>query len=219
MIQQSIDKRLYDALYADRHGISSPPHGIVFAAMSKEQALDSFRWCMAKQPAMIEWLRGRIHADLNLPSAVLNYSPQSLLVLWTWMLSSARIEMQPYETARDFCERAEQSERQPDPVTQFRFTYETQLIQLFVSMYFAKCFTVISDRLSWNCCLTDSVILYGQPMLEGFIREENGKLKRTTCFPYLLTSTHLDRVMYGTCRDTDLFSVFEEWKKLLPKKK
>jgi len=215
MMQISPDKRLLDALYSGKYGISSPPHGIEFDKMTRTQALNTFRWCMAKMPAMTDWLREQVHTDLKL-GAVMNFTPQSLLVLWTWFLSTARIEMMPFD---DYIALNAEDET-PDPKLTLGFTYETRLIQLFVAMYLGRCFTAASPGLSWDCTISvTSDTVYGQPKLNGFVIDNNCKKSPASFAPYHMVGIQLSRLIHGTASDTDLFSVFKKWMEYLPDRK
>ena len=72
-----------------------PPYGYDFYNMTVKQARAQYEWFISVIPERVNYLKKRCAEDLKIKPDLLDYSADSLKLLWEWFIGIARVEKTP----------------------------------------------------------------------------------------------------------------------------
>lgn len=192
-----------------------PPDGINYRGMTPGVAKRSFQWFVSKIPERMAYFRSRCAHDLKIPINRLDYSEESLLLVWKWFLRTARTEKTPEDLLAPMIEGAKIfgdsfiNWRQRTPVTRF--------IERDIAMYVGECFLAQSSKLYWSYTKKPkSNVMLHQPAIEGLGEFYNGKFYPQLFAPIHMVGVQAAKILSNEQNEQDLYRVFQTWKKYIP---
>lgn len=191
------------------------PYGFDYRSMTPAQARKSFEWFMAHIPERLQYMRTRCATDLKIEAAMLNYSAESLVPVWQWFLSSARLEKTPREDLEKMKKGAEIFGE--SYINRSQFTVATRYMLRDVGMYLGECFVRTSSALEWSYYTKPKSDVYvNQPLIKGFIVTHQGKKGPARFAPFHMTNIQATNLYDHTQTPNDLFNVFNIWYQRIP---
>lgn len=131
-----------------KYDMPIPPTGLDFFSMTARQGEEHFEWFMSKIPERMDYLKARCAKDLKLSVTELDYSAESLILLWRWFLKTARMERTPKEEIEKMKEGAKIFGE--SFINRMRFTSTTEYIIHDIGMYVGQCFVLDYPQLYWS---------------------------------------------------------------------
>jgi hypothetical protein len=198
-----------------RYDLLLPPHGINYAGMTPKVAKEAFEWFVSKIPERMVYFRSRCAYDLNISIDELDYSEESLLLVWKWFLRTARTEDTPDDLLAQMKEKAKIfgssyiNYQQLTPVTHF--------ILRDIAMYVGECYIRNYPCLYWSYRpKPKSSITVNQPVVAGMISEGSGGSKPMFFAVIHMVGVQGGKILMGTQKESDLYNVFLIWKQYIP---
>lgn len=192
-----------------------PPTGIDYDSWDKRTADKYFKWYMDQIPIRMSYLKKRISKDLSVDILLLDYSPESLILVWDWCIKNAIIGKVSLE---------EQNRIRKTPlymlvgescVDETQLSLNSILIQRDIGMYLAQVFLKTSPELTWiyehDAPRKKAKNFFNnRPVLTGFVGEDH---------PYVFEPIHMVSVQgvgvlegYGKKEDLyDLYFMYSKW--------
>lgn len=190
------------------------PSGIVPQNMTPEQGEEYCNWFISKIPERMEYFRRRCALDQFLSPDVLDYSPESLLIVWRWFLKIARTEKTPKETRRQMAPQAKVFGDSYIP--QRVLSVATEFILHDIAMYVGECFVHNRPSLRW-CYVpqVDNCVYRNQPAISTFhiVMDICGTRMEgnDNFFPIHMVGVQAAGILHGTEKEADLYNIFMKW--------
>lgn len=198
-----------------RYDLLLPPHGINYAEMKPKVAKEAFEWFVSKIPERMVYFRSRCAYDLNISIDELDYSEESLLLVWKWFLRTARLEKTPDYLMEQMKERAKIFG--PSCIHEEVLTTVTHFILRDIAMYIGECYVRNYPSLYWSYLTKPkSSITVNQPVVAGMIAEGNGERKPMFFEAIHIVGVQAGKILLGTQKESDLYNVFSFWKQYIP---
>ena len=144
-----------------------PPLGLDFYNMTPKQAKENFEWFISKIPERMEYFRNRCTSDLNIRKESLDYSADSLILIWRWFLKTARMEKTPNEILDKMKQGAKVFGE--SFINWEQFTVATQFIMRDIGMYIGQSYVLNYPRLYWHYYTKPkNEVNAKQPVVAGF---------------------------------------------------
>ena len=191
------------------------PYGYHFRNMTPTQASGSFSWFMDHIPERVQYLRTRCANDLGIAEALLDCSPESLVLVWRWFLGLARMQKTPKEELAKMEEAAKIFGQ--SFINKTQFTVATLYMLLDIGMYLGQCFVKNYPVLTWTYYTKPKTDVYvNQPVISGFQVTYQGKQGPISFPPLHMASVQAGKVFTHKQNEQDLFKVFEYWRSYIP---
>lgn len=191
------------------------PYGYHFRDMTPAQANGSFSWFMEHIPERVQYLRTRCAKDLDIAAALLDYAPESLVLIWRWFLKSARTQKTPKEELAKMEEGAKVFGQ--SFINRTQFTVATLYMLLDIGMYLGQCFVKNYPALTWAYYTKPKTDVYvNQPVISGFQVTYRGQQGPISFPPLHMARTQAGKLFAHTQDEQDLFNLFEYWRNYVP---
>lgn len=199
-----------------RYDLLIPPHGS-YMQMTPQQAKENFEFFMEHLPERVEYLRNRCAHDLKISVDKLDYSPESLILIWKWFLKTARTEKTPKEQLEKMKEGAKIFGE--SYINREQLTVTTHFIVRDIAMYVGQCYILNYPNLCWSykSSKIKNDVTGNQPMIMGFHMTFNGKEGDVSFFPIHMVGVQAGNIIRHSQNDTDLYNVFVKWMQYIPK--
>ena len=190
-------------------------HKLAFEEMNDKQAEETFNWFMENIPTRMEYFRSRCSNDLKIPKDKLDYSADSLLLVWKWFLKNEK----RVKTTR--AERKEMSEGAKifgqSYINLEKFADVTKYMIYDIALYVGQCYINNYNSLYWDYTTRPkSSVTVNQPRVAGFIAEYKGK-KGTLTFPVIhMVETQAANIFFNEQDVNDLKKVYTFWTQYIP---
>lgn len=186
-----------------------PPTGVDFDNWDKRTTEKYFNWFLQQVPIRIDYLKTHMTGDLGIDAKTLDYSPNSLILVWRWFLNVAVVEKTPKKFIREM-KRTDMYKLLGDSfINHTQLSLQTELILRDVGMYLAQTLIANCPGLRWSykhdapsSPIKD--IYNNKPLLMGF--EENGY---TIDFePIHMVGVQAAKLLDNCAAETDLFNLY-----------
>lgn len=195
------------------------PSAIVPQNMTPEQGEEYCNWFFSKIPERMEYFRRRCALDQLISPDLLDYSPESLVLVWRWFLGIARTEKTPqaYRAAMESGAKIFGESYIPRRV----LSVISQFILHDIAMYVGECFVRNKDSLYWCYIpLEKEDICYNQPAVSRFRivteiplpKGETMTVEGDADFhPIHMVGVQAARILHGAAKENDLYNIFMKW--------
>ncbi len=189
-----------------------PPLGLDFQNMTPKQAKENFDWFISKIPERMEYLRNRCATDINVPLECLDYSPESLNIVWSWFIKIARTEKTPKEEVS-------QMERSVGKLGEHwiireRLTVASQFVLRDIGMYLGETYIKSYNDIYWSYFTKPkNEVIVNRPVLFGFyyVDPENKYPPTNMPFdPIGILDYEGHKIISKMQKEGDLYDVFTE---------
>ena len=192
-----------------------PPLGLDFYNMTPKQARENFEWFISVIPERMEYFRNRCASDLSITVELLDYSAESLKLVWRWFLKTARMEKTPKaemkkmkEAAKIFGESFVNGEQ---------FTVSTQFIMRDIGIYIGQSYVLNYPQLHWHYYTKPkSEMNAKQPVIAGFYVKDHITEGDVNINPMGFVNGAASNFFDNTQKVTDVYDLYMHWVKWIP---
>lgn len=185
-----------------------------------------YKWFMENLAVRCEYLRRLVAEDAGIAIGSLNYSFESLLPLWQWFLSRARIlvkrNLPPYEYATKHGPENECKGERVSNKFSMRFDIKTEMMIRDIGMYVGMVFTkVYPEQIIWEC-QRERDVHANLPVLAGFEQKMDASgapLKKAfhpKFEPIWMTGVQAAKLFEDNAKPDDLYNMCMQWLKRIP---
>ena len=170
---------------------------------------------MEHLPKRMCYLRARCAGDLSIEESCLDYSAESLLLIWKWFLSSARLEKTPGEELEKMKKGSEIFGE--SYINKSQFTVATRYMLRDIGMYLGECFVRNYTSLEWSYYTKPKSDIYvNQPVIGGFQMTYQGRQGKLFFAPLHLAEVQAGKIFHQKHTSHDLFNIFDFWCQYVP---
>ena len=197
--------------------IEFPPMGVDYNSWDNKTAKEYFEWYMTQIPLRTAYLCQKVTRDLYIDISVLDFSPESLNIIWEWYLKTAIIEK---ENAREI-ERQKNSDLYKlvgeSSVNYEKLSLNSLIIQRDIGMYLAKVFLAECPSLSWTYIHEQPSkkvkdIFNNRPQLTGFLYDGESVMFE----PIHMVGVQGANLLDNTHKVSDLYDLYLKWSEFFP---
>ena len=203
-----------------KYDMPIPPTGLDFFSMTARQGKEHFEWFMDRIPERMDYLTARCAKDLDLSVSELDYSAESLILIWRWFLKTARMEKTPKEEIEKMKEGAKIFGE--SFINRTQFTATTEYIIRDIGMYVGQCFVLNYPQLYWSYekkgrSRVHVSVTVNQPFVGGFRVHYKG-IEGDERFA-VIHMVHVQAANFydQTQKETDLYKIYKYWENNIPK--
>lgn len=184
--------------------LMEPPfHFKSFESLSKKEAMDYFRWFLGEIPNRIRILSEYFEETSGLPKELLDYTPESLNVIWNWF--SPKIKIVP--RTKEEIEEEKALVPPGSDIKTYKPSNETLAIAFDIGIYFAETFVRNNKNIEWAVVTKPkSLFEVNRPVLKGF---KYNQLLEPRHILYILTLKEID----GKNGENPLYNLYKIWEK------
>lgn len=199
-----------------KYDLLVPPLGLDFYNMTPKQAKENFEWFISKIPERMEYFRNRCASDLKIPVETLDYSPESLIVVWRWFLKTARMEKTPKDELDKMKEGAKVFGE--SFINWEQFTIASQFIMRDIGMYIGHTYILNYPQLYWHYYTKPKNEFNAkQPVIAGFRVKVMDKEGDAVFNPIKAAEGQAANFYEKKQKETDLYDAFMKWVEYIPK--
>lgn len=211
-------KELLKRFKADvQYDLMVPPLGLDFNNMSPKQAKQNFDWCMSVMPERMEYFRERCSKDLKIPLSKLDYSPESLIIVWRWFLKTARLERTPKTELDKMIQAAKVFGE--SYINREQFTVATQFIMRDIGMYIGQVFVTNNSQLSWSYYIKPkNEVNVNQPVIVGFYYKDQYTEGEVKINPMNLVVGSAANIFNKRQNEKDIYEQYVKWVRWVPQR-
>ncbi|MDD4328143.1 MAG: hypothetical protein PHU83_07915 [Eubacteriales bacterium] len=192
------------------------PFGLDFYNMTPKQAGANFEWFISIIPKRMEYFRNRCASDLKISVETLDYSAESLILVWRWFLKTARMEKTPKETLEKMKEGAKVLGE--SFINWEQFTVATQFIMKDIGMYIGQSYVLNYPQLRWHYYTKPkNEINAKQPVIAGFYFKDQYTEGEATINPLEFAEGAAANFFDKTQKETDIYDSYMQWVQWIPK--
>lgn len=193
-----------------------PPLGLDFYHMTKAQAGENFTWFLAHIPERMEYMRQRCAVDLRIPPSHLDFSSESLVLIWRWFLKTARMVPTPKEELARMREGAKIFG--PSYINKKVFSVATVFIMRDIGIYFGETYIRNFSPLYWSYYTKPkNEVSAKKPVIAGFWAWVEGHPSApATVDPIGAVEGAAAKFYDKTQTERDLYDAFTLWHKHIP---
>ena len=197
------------------YDLLAPLLALSFQEMTSKQAEENFRWFVSKIPERMEYFRNRCSNDLKVSIDELNYTADSLILVWRWFLQIARMEKTPKEELEKMKEGAKVFG--DSFVNREQFTVATKFIMRDIGMYVGQCYVLNYPNLYWHFkTKPKNSVTVNQPLVAGFRAKYMDKEGAVFFQPIHMVEVRAANFYDKTQKETDLYNIFMKWVEYVP---
>lgn len=195
---------------------------ICFSAAETEEYWD---WYMDHLDERCEYLRCLIAEDSRISLESLDYSMDSLLLVWKWFLSRAKVVRKklprPYEKVSIISQETGGKPVKKTLKYDEFFDIKTEMMIRDIGMYVGKMFVSnYPDRIRWNVVRKPKNYIHvNEPLLQGFVqRNEGAKINPfyPDFEPIHMTHVQAAGIFEGKARMDDMYNLCRMWSEWIP---
>lgn len=198
------------------------PINKAFHELTKGEAQEYFDWYLNHIDARSEYLRSKVANGLDIPIETLDFSFESLKLVWKWFLQVAEISMTP----KSLLKKIEKSlSGQPQSYINHMLEQSKEELSVFteyvlrdIGMYLGEVFEGNYPQLKWTYKISpQSDVHVNQPIIIWFIDETYTKPFYPELEPIDLARTPAMNLFDNTQRENDLFEWSKKWEQWIPR--
>ena len=173
--------------------------------LTLKETREYFEWYLSHIDERSDYLREKVSQGLNISVDQLDFSFESLKLIWKWFLEVAELE----KTSFDFFKKNQQKD----------FSVFTHYVIRDIAMYVGKLFTMYSPIIKWTFITKPKSYVYvNEPILIGFIDDDPDYPKpfHPDLNPLALVHICALSIMDNEQMENDLFDDCLRWKNWIP---
>lgn len=193
-----------------------PPHGLDYYHMTKAEAQEDFEWFVEHIPERMDYFRTRCASDLRVPQRMLDYSADSMLLVWKWFLKTMRM----VPTPRNELERMRESAKifGDSYVNKEVFSVSTTFIMRDIGMYVGETYIRNYSPLYWSYFTSPKRnVAARKPIVAGFWAWVEGHGSAPAYIdPIGMVEGAASQIYRNAQEERDLYELFFKWIKYVP---
>lgn len=195
------------------YDILIPPLSKPFDMLSLEEATNYFEWYINCIPKRIEYLR-------RVSNLQLDFSSESLVPLWNWLLKHAEIENTPKARLKEF---NSQIKAMPYDIAntvlkenETQFSLQTEYILRDIAMYFGEVCVKNNQAIYWGFHTdTEKDSFANMPILMGFLDRDFSPPFQAEFDPTFTVRCIACNIFDGDATKQDLKYMYDKWQRMM----
>lgn len=176
--------------------------------LSEKEAATYFEWFVEQVPRRVAYVSAVCAKELRVPVERLDFSPESLLLIWKWFRKKAKTEpvtlTEEEKNHSAFNNGMFKNDRQ--------LTLETEYIIRDIGMYLAETFRKNHPQIYWTYYTKPKRSFFvNHPLLKGFVDMTTGVPFNAEFEPIHMAGIQARKILSGKSKDTDLFDIYTIW--------
>lgn len=195
-----------------------------FYELSKDEAREYFEWFISNIDERSDYLRAKVSDNLNVPIDCLDFSLDSLKIIWKWFLQVAEVS----KTSKRALKKLKKSliGQSKSFINNFlkqcenELSSDTEYILRDIGMYLARIFVGNYSCLKWTIRYTsESYVYVNVPLITGFVDDNPNYPKPFSLElePIELARISAMNLFDNTQNENDLYNRCLQWSKLISK--
>lgn len=186
------------------YSLMTPPFKMKnFEEMSDKETREHYDWYISEIPIRLELLESAINSFKSFDRVKLDFSRESLLIVWDWYLENVQIVQKSEGTYQDELLNANPITR--DFIKREEIPKGWLSIAMDISIYFSECFVKNQKQLNWGLVTKPkSLACVNKPVIVGF--KNDMKLDATNLL-FVLTR----KVLKGDKKRDALINLYDNW--------
>lgn len=204
-----------------KYDVLIPPLSKRIEDLTPKETKIFFEWYIGQIPKRVEYLASYVAGQLNIDSHQIDYSPESLILVWKWFLGIAQTERTPKERIEGLCNLYVDL-----PITlrdyilnesREQFSLQTEYILRDIGMYLGEVFVKNSQCIHWGYYTKPKTDFYvNTPLLLGFEDNRFEPPFKMTFEPIHMVGVQAANIWDKTQKNTDLFELYQKWLSWIP---
>ena len=190
-----------------------PPLNKPFDELTFQEATDYFEWFVDSIPERIEYLR-------SVTNLIFDYSPESLITLWKWVIEQADVEKAPKNQIKELKRNLKSIpyDMAETILTEnsSQFTLQTEYMLRDVAMYFGEVCVKNNQSIYWGFHTDiekDSFV--NRPLLMGFLDKDFSPPFQAEFDPIFTVRCIAYNIIDGDESKYDLKQIYDKWKRMM----
>ena len=186
-----------------------PPYGQDYYSMTPKQVKDNFEWFISKIPERIDYLINRCAKDLKVSVDKFDYSPESLKLIWRWLLKTVKIEKVPKDQLDEMVKQWGHLGKESKMINYEQLTVASQFIIRDIGMYLGEVYTNHFPTVTWGYFTKPkNNVFANRPVLFGIFVKASDLLYNHPLEPIYATEGLALNVIDKKQSEMDLYDFF-----------
>lgn len=199
-----------------KYDIVVSPFGYDYYNMTAKQASKNYDWFISIIPQRMTYFRERCSHDLRITINSLNFSADSLILIWRWFINTARMEKTPKYNLREMIKQSELFGS--SYINEKQFTISSQFIMKDIGIYIGQSFIINYPQLHWGFYTKPkNDINAKQPVIMGFYYKDNNTEGDVSINPLSIAEGAASNFFSNTQSETDVWDYYMHWVRFIPK--
>lgn len=178
------------------YDICIPPIDKPFSLLSSIEAKNYFDWYISKIPERISYLSGEISKAMKKDLDLIDFSPDSLEIIWRWFLGEAHTETSASNV--------------------LQLDMQTEYIIRDIGMYVGELFNSRYTGINWSYYETPKTDFFvNRPVLIGFKDKSVFPPFCTVFEPIYMVRVQACKILLNRQKKDDLLNLYNKWEKNL----
>lgn len=195
-----------------------------FEALSKAEAKTYFDWFIGHVDERSEYIRQKVSEGLNISIATLDFSMESLIVIWRWFLRVAELQRTPKAVLKNIRKELKANGEPKEFIEDMVRAHGTELSAFSryvirdIGMYVGKMFVTNFQTLRWDYHTdTKKDSFANMPQVFGFVDFAYDPPFEEQFEPIHYTEMQASNLFDNSQTENDLYNMCMRWAKWIPK--
>lgn len=195
-----------------------------FEELNKAEAKAYFDWFISHVDERSEYIRQKVSEGLNIPIEVLDFSIESLIIIWRWFLKIVELEKTPRsvlnEIRRELEANGEPKEFIEDIVREHsvELSVFSRYVIRDIGMYVGKMFVTNFQTLRWDYHTdTKKDSFANMPQIFGFVDTTYNPPFEEQFEPIHYTEMQASNLFDNSQNEKDLYNICMRWVQSIPR--
>lgn len=186
------------------YSLMTPPFKMKdFEKMSDKEAREHFEWYLSEISVRLDLLESAINSLKSLDRVKLDFSRESLLIVWDWYLENVQIVQKSEEAYQN--ELLNSNSMTKDFIKREEIPKGWLSVAMDISIYFSECLVKNQEHLNWGIVTKPkSLACVNKPVIVGF--KNDMKLDATNLL-FVLTR----KILKGDKKRDALIKLYDNW--------
>lgn len=195
-----------------------------FEELNNQESQEYFDWFVAHVDERAEYIRRKVSKDLQITLDSLDYSLESLVLIWRWFLQVAELSKTPKKVL-DEIKKALKGHEQSfinDMVNESKVELSifTRYVIRDIAMYIGKMYVKNYSTIIWGYHTDiEKDSFANMPQLIGFVDTKYNPPFNMEFEPIFMTEGQAANLFDHTQSENDLYNICKKWNQWIPKEK
>lgn len=197
-----------------------------FAKLNKKEAKMYFDWFVSHVDERSEYIRQKVSEGLNISIESLDYSADSLVLIWRWFLKIVELNKTPKAVLKNVKKNLEANGEGKEYIdyvlhaNSVELSFFSRYVIRDIAMYVGKMFVINFSSLRWDYYTNRKKDAFvNTPQVFGFVYMHNDSPFEMQWEPIRYTEMEASRLFDNTQSEKDLYNMYMRWCKWIPNDK
>lgn len=193
--------------------------------LNKKEAELFFNWFINQIDGRSDYLRQIVSKQMNVPMSSLDYSFDSLTIVWKWFLQIAVISKTPKSILNIIENELTKASHPPDFIdlvvseSKSELSVITQYVIRDIGMYVGKVFITNHSTLRWEYHTSKKDSKTNVPQIFGFVNNDYDPPFELEFDPIHFTEMQASKLLDKSQNEKDLYNICVRWSQWIPNRK